>query len=475
MRKGLKGWLKRLDKFPGLISLVLVKSIYKVGGLESERAVNKVYSYSMRLKKLELKNYRGFSGLHLDFPAQGSAVFIGWNGAGKSSVLEAIKGIMFLLSRRILSESELPKDTLGDLDVKVGEQSCVLSAEFVRPDENKTIELKISHDLASGSASYKLDPHSGAWLVKEEDKGQLLSNHSIPVLAYYTVDRRLIMQAAEQQESKRYLIPQQRAYEGAWGGSLQFDHFIRWFVEEENKENREKIRLKDFEYKHPALNAVRKAWQSFFAAIGESQYENLRVEERAFNQFTSAPSSLVITKDGQDLNLQQLSDGERLSLGMVADIAHRLVLANPALDDPLQGHGIVLIDEIELHLHPAWQRRIVPALEQTFPNIQFIMTTHSPQVLSRLPREHVFILDRFKVVAKTPYTEGRDSNSILYDLFGLEARPELEEKELSELYKYIDAEKLEKARGLLEKLKEKLGEGDAEIQRAEMHLSLLTE
>jgi len=428
----------------------------------------------MRIKKLELQNYRGFSGLHLDFPAQGSAVIIGWNGAGKSSVLEAIKGIMSLLSRRILSESQLPKDTLGDLDVKVGEQSCVLPAEFVRPDENKPIELKISHDLVSGSASYKLDPHSGAWLVKDEDKGQLLSNHSIPVLAYYTVDRRLIMQAGEQQEPKRYLIPQQRAYEGAWGGSLQFDHFIRWFVEEENKENREKIRLKDFEYKHPALNAVRKAWQGFFAAIGESQYENLRVEERAFNRFTSAPSSLVITKDGQDLNLQQLSDGERLSLGMVADIAHRLVLANPALDDPLQGDGIVLIDEIELHLHPAWQRRIVPALEQTFPNMQFIMTTHSPQVLSRVPREHVFILEQFKLIDQTPHTEGRDSNTLLEDVFNVSERPESAKSAFRRLYIVMDnPEKQEEAKALLQEMTEQYGEDDPEIQRASMHFEFM--
>lgn len=440
------------------------------------KGINKVYSYSMRIKKLELKNYRGFADLRVDFPEQGSAVFIGWNGAGKSSVLEAIKGIMSLLSRRILSESELPKDTLGDLDVKVGAKSCVLSAEFMRPNEKKSIQLKISHDLASGSASYKLDPHSGVWLVKEEDKGHLLSNHSIPVLAYYTVDRRLIVQAVEQQEPKRYLIPQQRAYKGAWGGSLQFDHFIRWFVEEENKENREKIRLKDFEYKNPALNAVRKAWQSFFSAFGESQYENLRVEEREFNQFTSAPSSLVITKDGEDLNLQQLSDGERLSLSMVADIAHRLVLANPALDDPLQGNGIVLIDEIELHLHPAWQRRIVPALEQAFPNIQFIMTTHSPQVLSRLPREHVFILDRFKVVAKTPHTKGRDTNTLLQDIFNVSERPESAQSAFHYLYTVMDdPARQEEAKKLLQEMAMQYGEDDPEIQRASLHFEFMNE
>ena len=79
-------------------------------------------------------------------------------------------------------------------------------------------------------------------------------------------------------------------------------------------------------------------------------------------------------------------------LALVGDIARRLILANPSLENPLYGEGIVLIDEIELHLHPKWQREVINKLREVFPNIQFILTTHSPQVISEISRECLHIL-----------------------------------------------------------------------------------
>jgi predicted ATP-binding protein involved in virulence len=103
---------------------------------------------------------------------------------------------------------------------------------------------------------------------------------------------------------------------------------------------------------------------------------------------------MTITKQGQELIINQLSDGEKCLLAMVGDLARRLAIANPSLPDPLQGSGVVLIDEIELHLHPKWQREIIPALTRTFPNCQFIVTTHSPQVISQVKPEGIYILER---------------------------------------------------------------------------------
>jgi len=428
----------------------------------------------MRIERLELKNYRGFADLRVDFPEQGPAVFIGWNGVGKSSVLEGISVMLLWLSKRMVSEAKAPTDKLSDFDVKIGESACMLRAGFMLTDGSGAIDLKMSHNLSEEHTTYQVDPKSSSWLAKEDDQAQIISNRSVPVFAYYAADRKVGNRTLAEEEFKRYPIPQQKAYEGAWGGNLQFDHFIRWFVEEENKENRDKIRLKDFEYTNPALDAVRKAWQSFFTAIGESQYENLRVEEREFNQFTSVPSSLVVTKNDQDLNVQQLSDGERLSLSMVADITHRLILANPDLDAPIQGKGIVLIDEIELHLHPAWQRRIVPALEQTFPNIQFVMTTHSPQVLSRVSRKNVFILEQFGLIDQTPHTQGRDSNTLLQDVFNVSERPDAVQSEFRQLYIVMDdMERQDEAKTLLQEMTEKYGEDDPEIQRANLHFEFM--
>ena len=124
--------------------------------------------------------------------------------------------------------------------------------------------------------------------------------------------------------------------------------------------------------KRQTLEAVDRAIRVFLP-----EFENVEV-------LTEPTLRLVVSKRGQQLDLTQLSDGERSLLAMMMDLCRRLSLANPELDDPLQGTGVVLIDEIELHLHPKWQREIVDKLRITFPNIQFILTTHSPFVVQTL-------------------------------------------------------------------------------------------
>jgi predicted ATP-binding protein involved in virulence len=154
----------------------------------------------------------------------------------------------------------------------------------------------------------------------------------------------------------------------------------------------------------------------------------------------------------EELTINQLSDGEKCLLAMVGDIARRLAIANPSLDDPLQGEGIVLIDEIELHLHPKWQRKIIPDLTRTFPNCQFIVTTHSPQVLSHVYSENIYILQSTPdgIIACQPESSyGRDSNQILENVMDVSAYPEEIEKELSELFQLIDRNDLQRAKELL--------------------------
>ena len=110
-------------------------------------------------------------------------------------------------------------------------------------------------------------------------------------------------------------------------------------------------------------------------------------------QVEESPLRLRVTKAGEPLYLDQLSDGERSLLAIVADLVRRLSLANPELADPLQGAGVVLVDEIELHLHPTWQRSVIEKLRTTFPNIQFIATTHSPFVIQSLRAGELINLD----------------------------------------------------------------------------------
>ena len=94
--------------------------------------------------------------------------------------------------------------------------------------------------------------------------------------------------------------------------------------------------------------------------------------------------AMKVRKDGRYLKINQLSDGEKCTIALFGDLARRLALANPQLDNPLEGQGVVLIDELDLHMHVSWQRKVMHVLKDTFPNVQFIITTHSPQILGEL-------------------------------------------------------------------------------------------
>jgi predicted ATP-binding protein involved in virulence len=195
-------------------------------------------------------------------------------------------------------------------------------------------------------------------------------------------------------------------------------------------------------------------------------FTNLRVRRQPTLRMT-------VEKNGEELIVNQLSDGEKCLLAMTGDLARRLSIANPSLKNPLEGYGVVLIDEVDLHLHPQWQRIIIPSLERTFPNCQFIVTTHSPLVLSYLKKEQVFLLEDFKLVEKTPHTYGRDVGSILFDVMAVLDRPDEIKKRLEKCNRLIDDENYDDAKREIDKLEVLLGPNDPEILRAKSMLTFL--
>ena len=137
-------------------------------------------------------------------------------------------------------------------------------------------------------------------------------------------------------------------------------------------------------------------------------------------------------------------------LMLVTDVARRLSIANPSLDNPLMGNGVVLIDEIDLHLHPQWQMDIIPALTKTFPNIQFLITTHSEQVVSLVKQESIFILDNNNVYKSAFNNYAKDSNSILKGIFDVKISP-FQDK-IDTMFSLIAEEKFEKAQLIRQEL-----------------------
>lgn len=180
---------------------------------------------------------------------------------------------------------------------------------------------------------------------------------------------------------------------------------------------------------------------------------------------------MLINKGEIEYDLNQLSDGEKNLITLVGDIARRLAIANPYRKEPLKGEGIILIDEIDLHLHPSWQRLMIPQLLETFPNCQFIVTTHSPQVLSHVQPESLFILNNKNnnlSYSKATESYGKNSDRILEDLLGVDARPTKEKKRLQKIFKLIEEGRIEEAKKEIEDLSKIIIGGEPELVKAQV-------
>ena len=293
----------------------------------------------------------------------------------------------------------------------------------------------------------------------DEIKAKLEENFwfGTPIIAFYPSDR--IVAEPELKVIDVQSIKPWNVYYNSLDVSVNFKNFFDWFRSLEDIENEKRLN-EDNSYRDKRLNSVRTAITNF---IGNTTSPRVRRQPE---------EELIVEKENQQLSFQNLSSGERELIALIGDIARRLSYVYGGNSN--EGKGVVLIDEIEQHLHPAWQRTIIPNLRRTFPNIQFILTTHSPQVLSNVPGENVFVLEDFKLV-KTPHTFGRDSNSILWDLFGVESRPEDAKKDFKKLYRLIDdPDKKDEAETLLNDLEAKYGKDDPELVRAGLHLKFLT-
>ena len=179
----------------------------------------------------------------------------------------------------------------------------------------------------------------------------------------------------------------------------------------------------------PQLEAVRRALQSFLP-----EFENLRVRRN--------PLRREVEKNGKLLTVNQLSDGEKCLIAMVGDLARRMAIANPERSEPLEGEGIILIDEIDLHLHPKWQRMIVPRLQEVFPKCQFIISTHSPHVITHVHPESLYLLmqtDSGIVAERLAESYGKNVDRILEELMGMETtRPDWVSSSLRDIYDEIN-------------------------------------
>ena len=197
---------------------------------------------------------------------------------------------------------------------------------------------------------------------------------NIPIFVNYGTNRLVL--DIPMRIRNRHTFDIYSAFDKAIENRIDFRTFFEWFRGQEDYENECKVQNADLTYKDKSLETVKKAMLVMLDGC-----TNLRVARKP-------KLEMKVEKNGISLNVSQLSDGEKCTMALFGDLARRLSIANPCLDNPLLGEGVVLIDEIELHMHPSWQRGVLKKLRKTFPNIQFIITTHSPIVLSEVDNEY---------------------------------------------------------------------------------------
>ena len=227
------------------------------------------------------------------------------------------------------------------------------------------------------------------------------------------------------------------------------------------------------------------AWiraQEFLRSERASATATLRVLEETVQRFLEgytglrgddSQRELLIDREDDTVAVTRMSDGERGTLALILDLTRRLVQANPEMDNAAtEAEAVVLIDEIDLHLHPAWQRLIVNKLTSTFPRCQFIATTHSPQVIGEVEHDRINIMTGGEVYSPT-YSFGVDSSRVLDEIMDAERRTKRAQDLLTQISATIGDQHYEAARRLLPGIVEVLGEADPEVTRIETLLDFL--
>ena len=372
----------------------------------------------MKLKKVTIENYRAIERMELPLHPQ-LTVLHGDNGHGKTSVLN---GVAVGLSRipQLLVRGPRGSLTISDSDQRRSGPLRVTTTttEGLRWTQGSSLKGRAPQALREKIAD----------IVAADSDGR--APLDLPILALYDTDRALVREPyrLSSASSSRY-----DALGGAFSARSDFRRFFEWFYERENVEIRSQRELRDFDYRLRDLDAVRRAVGEMVPGLSRPSMESNLQTGSGEISFHFTVSMTDENGNSETLDIDQLSGGYRIVLAMVADLARRMAQGNPHLEDALGSEAIVLIDEVDLHLHPRWQQRVLTDLMDTFPNAQFIVSTHSPQVLTTVKPEHIVELYREGdgVVAggASGHTYGAKSGDVLAVLMGVDERPPSEHNE----------------------------------------------
>lgn len=451
----------------------------------------------MEIKKFCLNNIGRFEKIDIPLaPNQHNTgnvtVIVGNNGAGKTSLLKSLATSLSWLVSRIRSENG-SGSPIPELVIQNGKTSAAIDIDVfdeqgqaANPDADEADYL--FHWVIAKTRKGRIGEHktnlSDVTQLAEHYR-YLLSNNqktSLPLIAFYPVERAVV--EIPLKIKNRHTFLQLDGYDNSLTQGVDFRRFFEWFREREDSENELGISEEVFEQFKSMFKGNDEVIRKLVATRASSKDQQLTAVRKAISQFMLGFSNLrvrrkprlhmSIDKEGSPLNVAQLSQGEKSLMVLVGDIARRLAMMNPDLENPLMGDGIILIDEVDIHLHPKWQRSLLKQFTSTFPNCQFVLTTHSPLVISDSEDVLAYLIDGSESTTKEltvlPSQFGQDANSVLLDVMDTGIRNSSINIQFNDLFDAIQEAKIEEAKGMLNKLESTLPANNLELAKAKLLL-----
>ncbi len=472
----------------------------------------------MRINHINIHNFRNFENLSVDFDEK-LTVIAAPNGSGKTTILDAVRAALWAYVRKI--------DVAGGSS---GSKAVGISIDDVTSLQSNNEQFQMEPKLPSSiEADVTALSKTVEWTISREKVGRnthtLYKNaKQIEKLASYLQERSRIIEQVNINElstaARKFIKesglddavlstkkPQDLPVLGFYGtgrlwkekqympkdGALDksffsrtygylncldeassYKYFSQWFKWLFESHREEQIRALE-----AGVELGETKQQPYIRAI---QTAINKVVERKTGwgkiEYSTTQKSIVLyNQENGTLKLEQLSDGVRNAVALVADIAYRCVKLNGHLkeDAPIKSKGIIMIDEVDMHLHPSWQQTIVRSLQTAFPAIQFILTTHSPQVLSTVPKECIRVLGENvdgEAIAESPkaFSYGEPSNDVLQAIMHVDPQPPVPEKVLlDELTSLVDQGEYKSSRALelLQIIKNNLNENHPQLLKVE--------
>ena len=364
----------------------------------------------MKMTSLTIKNFRCFENIKIDFDKK-LTVLVGKNGSGKTSVLDVIAVLFSYISGFNSMADEDYSFSKHDIRNPLESNDIIVSTKFFSPHCTRDIVFKFDKFIEDKNLLCTNDIDKYIRISDEFRKLDDSYSKARNTFIYYNSKRNIINTKDNDSEERHNF----RDYLDLFTPNIDYSASVRWFDAKDAEEARRRSRNPQENYRDPVLTAVRTAIER---ALPGNNY--------VFPHMDGTPPEFFIThnESGREVKVTHLSDGYKVMLALVMDLARRMaVIGKNSPTPPLEAPGIVLIDEIELHLHPAWQQTVLPSLMEIFPNIQFIVSTHSPQIVTSVKPENVVILQDGMVKDVEISTYGAETSPVLQDIFGVSLRP----------------------------------------------------